>query len=166
VGGAYYYTIQVAGSALPARPSEAPALFAATAECPERGPAAKRRAHESLTTAELKYQRYPFAPRDGVIAVDLASVAEACFGASRDAPGVAEAARKRASMMQRIDDDYRLRRLRLDRAIGAGLLREMYVEAEVLKNLLEPRKGPFREWLIQLQRYCAVQMEKAQQAKK
>jgi hypothetical protein len=75
-------------------PAQVPELFtaAATVTCPQSAPdQAKAFASDKFDVAEGKRERSPFAPKDGVEAVQLYDLASACFKVGGDPAKAAEA---------------------------------------------------------------------------
>lgn len=138
-----------------------PGLFAAEqaeARCPEGEPAAAgARADEAADAARAKSERYPFAAEDGVSAVELYGLAARCFAAAGRDGEAQRATRERAALVARIEEDYRTRRLGLERALADGRMGQALVEARALLGLLGRRDTPFTTWLRALERQLSLE---------
>ena len=132
----------------------APAIFAEAAApaCPgDRGDAAAR-AREAIDAAQAKAERYPFSPRDGVSAVALWGLGAACLDAAGDRAGAAAARAEEARVRARVEEDYRMRRLRLEQALDHGQWRVALREARRVGDLLRAHDDEYTRWLIRLER--------------
>lgn len=137
-----------------------PPLFAAPPTCPEKDPAnAGGRAHEAADAALAKSQRYPFAAQDGVGAVELYALAAACYtvaGRDGDADLVRQAG---ASLEERIQEDYRTHRLKLERAIQYKRTRQALIETQKLLDLVKHLNHPYTTWLRNMERHLLLKTE-------
>lgn len=137
-----------------------PPLFAAPPTCPEKEPAtAGSRAHEAAEAALAKSQRYPFAAQDGVGAVELYALAAACYtvaGSDGDADLVRQAG---ASLEERIQEDYRTHRLKLERAIQYKRTRQALIETQKLLDLVKHLNHPYTTWLRNMERHLQLKTE-------
>lgn len=137
-----------------------PGLFAAEAPdagCPEAEPAAAgARAAEASDAARAKSERYPFAAKDGVSAVELYGLAARCFAAAGRDGEAQRAARERAALVARIEEDYRTRRLGLERALADDRTGQALIEARALIGLVGGRDTPFTTWLRALERQLSL----------
>jgi hypothetical protein len=130
-----------------------PELFGEEAECPESGDAALHRARETAEAGSHKSERYPFDAQDGVVAVQHWTVATACYAAARQRADAARIRAERDAMAQRIEEDYRTHRLRLERALKFQRWDDALREARALRALTEHRHGdPYVTWLDLLER--------------
>ena len=136
-----------------------PPLFSEPAACPEDKGGALPRAREASDAAVAKRERYAFEPQDGIQAVQHFGVAAACFaagGQDRDA----EAARQnRQQLIDRIEEDYRTRRLGLQRALEYRRTRQALVETRGLLALVSHLDDPYTEWLRSLERHLRLKVE-------
>jgi hypothetical protein len=133
-------------------PAQAPDLFAAaaTATCPQSAPdQAKAFAADKFDVAEGKRERSPFAPRDGVEAVQLYDVAAACFRAGGDPGRAAEAAADSRQLRGQITQDFRARRVRLEHLLAVGDYTLAKNDVKFLRALLEGKQGRYVDWLVQ-----------------
>jgi hypothetical protein len=140
---------------------EPPPLFSAAASCPESGAASLSRARGAQSSALAKAERYAYEARDGIEAVDLLALAEQCFTTGGRPEQAKFAREERASLQQKIDEDYQLRRLLLDRSLDEGNLTVILRECEALMAMVEHRPGPFQEWLFQVHRWTEGAVEQA-----
>jgi hypothetical protein len=133
-------------------PAQAPDLFtaAATVTCPQSAPdQAKAFAADKFDVAEGKRERSPFAPRDGVEAVQLYDVAAACFRAGGDPGRAAEAAADSRQLRGQITQDFRARRVRLEHLLAVGDYTLAKNDVKFLRALLEGKQGRYVDWLVQ-----------------
>ncbi len=145
--------------------AEAPALFAGAVEpCKGNAREAAARAHEALTAADAKLERYPFEPYDGVIAVRLYREAGACAGVAGDDDARAEARDLADRAAARVEADYRFHRLKLDRAIEAHHFGEALIETRVVASMLRDHGGPYTEWLAHADRVLEMRVARAEKA--
>ncbi|HHH28491.1 MAG TPA: hypothetical protein ENK57_09115 [Polyangiaceae bacterium] len=142
-------------------PASPPELFGDTIECPTTGSARHRAdldAEEGLAMSE----RYPFASQDGVQAVRRYERARACYraaGATREAEIMRH---ESEAMQQRIDEDYRTHRMRLNRALEQERLPDALLETRALIELIRHREGNgYLTWLRQLSRQLQLVIDSA-----
>ncbi len=149
------------GDRLPRRPAEAPALFAAELPaCPEtEHPAARARAETARDEADARVVRYPFDAQDGVAAVDLLGVAAACLQVAGDDAEAASVIAERDRIKNQIEEDYQLHRVRLGRVLKERRRDLALIETKAILALVEHRDGPYRNWLIRLQRHLEIKLE-------
>jgi len=137
-----------------------PPLFAAPPSCPEKDPpTAAGRAREAADAALAKSQRYPFAAQDGVGAVELYAMAAACYtvaGKDGDADQVRQAG---AVLEERIQEDYRTHRLKLERAIQYKRTRQALIETQKLLDLVKHLNHPYTTWLRNMERHLQLKTE-------
>lgn len=133
-------------------PVEPPTLFDAAPECPTGSGPTRHRAEQDAHAAAAKSERYPFAPADGVQGVVLYRRAARCHGAAGDATAARQLEARARRLEERVEQDYRTSRFRLGRALEEGRLDEALAEVELLRALLAHRRGPYVEWLGDLQR--------------
>jgi hypothetical protein len=149
-------------AALPTGPEGAPPdLFDEVTECPDQGQQqALHRAIESAEAASHRSERYPFAAQDGVRAVQLYATAEVCYRSAGRETDATRIARDQAAMKQRIDEDYRTHRLRLERAMEFQRWSEALVESKHLNSLLEHRRDePYGAWMELLERRLQLMVD-------
>jgi hypothetical protein len=151
VAGAYMLLSDDAPQ-MAAAPAEAPELFPATATvtCPQSAPdQARAFAADKFDVAEGKRERSPFAPNDGVEAVQLYDLASACFKLGGDQARAAEAATDAKQLRASITQDFRARRVRLEHLLAVGDLDLARNDVKVLRALTEGKQGKYVEWLRQ-----------------
>lgn len=130
--------------------------------CPATDPTeAAAMAQVKLANAEARAQRHPFYLAEGVEAVRLYGVASACLRlVGPEAKGEADDARDAGrELRQRIDMDYRVRRLRLEYALSRKDIPTVASEVSMLRELLAGKSGPYAEWLNHLGRTMKVEKE-------
>ena len=138
-----------------------PSLFDEEMTCPSSG-SARHRADQDAEAAIAKAERYPFSAQDGVQAVRHYARARACYraaGASREA-GIMQ--NEGAAMRERIEEDYRTHRLRLERALEQERMPDALLETRALIELLRHKEGdPYLTWLRQLARQLQLVIDAA-----
>jgi hypothetical protein len=146
-----YMILSTDEPAAPGPPAQAPDLFApTTVTCPQSAPdQAKAFAADKFDVAEGKRERSPFAPRDGVEAVDLYDLAAACFRAGGDAGRAAEAANDSRQLRGQITQDFRARRVRLEHLLAVRDYQLAKNDVTFLRALLEGKNGRYVDWLQQ-----------------
>jgi hypothetical protein len=132
-------------------PAKAPDLFSATAaSCPQSAPdQARAVAADKFDVAEGKRERSPFAPKDGVEAVQLYDLAAACFKVGGDQARAAEAATDSQQLRASITQDFRARRVRLEHLLAVGDFQLAKNDVKVLRALTEGKQGAYVDWLQQ-----------------
>jgi hypothetical protein len=139
---------------------EAPALFGAKdMRCPDVD--AEQRpvlAREKLRIALAKRERSPFAPQDAFEAVALFESAAACSRASGLEAQAKEADEAANVLRARVDEDYRLRRVRLEHAYRTRQASAAKRELDVLIPMTSHRRGPYTEWLAALDRAVTIDL--------
>lgn len=151
--------------AMPQSSAPAPELFSdEPAECPAEGETAVKRGVRAADRARSKTLRYPFEAREGLNAVELYRLAAPCLAGSDQAAPVAAEERK---LRQRIEDDYQVYRLHLERGLSEKDWRSSMTATQQLLALLADRPGEYREWLTRLQRYLDLHLtEQAEKERK
>lgn len=156
------YLLREQKSQLPRRTTKPPELFAdLPTACPVQEPSqALSRAESTREQADARIMRYPFDAQDGVEAVRLFTITEQCF-ITAGQPDVAKVvAEERDRIKAQIEEDYQVHLLRLSQVLRQGELDDALREARALQKLLEHKEGPYRDWLIRLQRHIEVKLEK------
>lgn len=145
---------------MPRSTAPAPTLFAEEAdeECPAAEEAAEKRGVRAAERARSKTLRYPFDAREGLRAVQLYRAAAPCLAGSPMAQTV-KAEEQR--MRQRLEDDYQIQRLHLERALGESDWEAAMIASGQLLALLTDRPGPYRDWLSSLRRFLDVRLSEA-----
>ncbi len=143
-------------SAAAEAPRELPQIFEAAATgCPQNAPdQAEALADERYALAEVRRERYPFVPHDGVAAVALYEQAAACFRAARDATSVTASDNAARSLRSAITLDVRARLLRLEYSARAHDLGLAAQDLQVLRSVVDGSVGgaSFSSYLDDVQR--------------
>jgi hypothetical protein len=139
--------IAMAGSARKdsvAEPALVPSLWTATFDkCPQIDPdQARASATARLSLAVSKQERSPFHPEDGVAAVPLYRTAEACFRAASMSPEAADAAEEADRLQRGMTEEFRLHRMRLQRAMAIQDWTSAEHETGVLLSFLPSLRAP------------------------
>jgi hypothetical protein len=135
-----------------AAPAQAPEIFPATptSTCPQTAPdQARAFATDKFDAAEGKRERSPFAPKDGVEAVQLYELASACFRTGGDQGRANEAAANAKQLRTSITLDFRARRVRLEHLLAVGDYQLAKNDVKVLRALTEGKQGKYVDWLQQ-----------------
>jgi len=144
---------------LPVAPDNPPELFDETAGCPAQG-APLHNAVEAAEAASHRSERYPFDAQDGIGAVGLYDVAQACFERAERGADARRMARERRVLARRINEDYRTHRLRLERALKFERFDDGLRESHALNALLVHKRGDvYVTWLILLERRLQLIMD-------
>jgi hypothetical protein len=136
-------------------PSDVTALFEAPlAACPIANiDQAASSAVSARVLAEQQREQHPFAVSDGLASVRSFDLAAACFahvGLRTDAVAAVSA---RDALMKRIDEDYRVHRVRLEHALDEADDKLALREVRVLRRLTAGRRGPYATWLEVVERH-------------
>ncbi len=133
---------------------EAPPLWPTAAEtCPER----EREASEALGQSEVSraqtlQERAPFSGRNGVAAVSAFERARACFQAA-GATAASESAKNQAqSLRTKVEHDFQIHRVRLERALATERYDDARVELSLLLPFVGKQASDYRDWLLALER--------------
>ena len=140
---------------------EAPALIGPNeATCPNVAPEQRPvLATEKLRVALAKRERSPFAPQEGFEAIALFEVSGACFRAAGQPQPATEADDSAKVLRVKLDEDYRLRRVRLEHAYRTHQTGAVKRELAVLIPMTSHRRGPYTEWLAALDRAATAELE-------
>lgn len=133
-------------------PAQALELFPAKSAvaCPQTAPdQARAFASDKFDVAEGKRERSPFAPNDGVEAVQLYDLASACFKVGGDQPKADAAAASAKQLRASITQDFRARRVRLEHLLAVGDFQLAANDVKVLRALTEGKQGKYVDWLQQ-----------------
>jgi hypothetical protein len=137
-----------------ANPEPKADLFAEPpARCPRSLPQeALALANYDLAIADARAERHPFFPGDGPGAVEQYDAAAVCFrAAGREdvADAIADTSRAlRASIVA----DFRARTLRLDYSVRTNDKDLVKTDLAALLTLTENRRGPYHQYLVELER--------------
>ncbi len=146
--------------ALPPIP-EAPVLVGANeAKCPGLAPEQQSVfAIEKFRIALAKRERSPFAPEEGFEAITLFELSASCFRALNQVDHAVEAEDASIVLRSKLDEDYRLRRVRLEHAYRTHQTNAVKRELAVLIPMTSHRRGPYTEWLSALDRAATAELE-------
>jgi hypothetical protein len=147
-------------------PSEVTPLFdAARAACPvasvDQAAASGAAARE---VAEQQREQHPFAVADGLAAVGSFDLASSCFARAGQREQAAAMASARDGLRKRIEDDYRVHRVRLEHALDEGEDKMALAEVRVLRRLTTGRHGAYISWLEMVDRHLDVAVRTAASA--
>lgn len=139
----------------------APGLWVSPVQtCPAAGGVqARAMAVEKAIAADGKRERHPFNASDGVDAVVLYEAASACLRAAGDADHAADVDATAAQLRADVSDDYRVRQLRLARAVTTGDNEVAAREVVALRALLLGKGGPYVDWINATARRLDVDKE-------
>lgn len=148
------------GTSLETEAPEAYVLFQDPIACPVSGALAQHRADEDASAALARSERYPFDPSDGVESVRLYRTAQACYASLSMAPAAADMEREANYMQNRIEEDYRTHRVRLERALQHETYDDALLEARSILALVREVGGehPYVVWLTRLERQLALEL--------
>jgi hypothetical protein len=140
---------------------EAPVLIGPKdAKCPDVAADQKLPlASEKLRVALAMRERSPFVPQDGYEAVILFETAAACFRTAGEAEQAKDADDAADVLRVKLDEDYRVRRVRLEHAYRNHQVNAAKRELVVLIPMTAHRKGPYTEWLAAVDRAATVEMQ-------
>jgi len=141
---------------------QAPALFdPPITACPQ--PAGEQLAPfaaEKLRLALSKRERGPFSPVDAVAAVPLFEVAAACFRTAGDAEEERESANAAVTLRKKLEDEYSVRRVRLEHFFRIGDPLGCKREIVALLPMIAQRSGPYVQWLGFVERFADIEIQK------
>lgn len=109
-------------------------------------------AAEKLRIALAKRERSPFSPVDGLDAVIFFETAGACFRQSSMPNEAKEADHSADVLRHKLDEDYRVRRIRLEHAYRIHDTMAVKRELNVLIPMTARNRGPYTDWLLALDR--------------
>ncbi len=133
------------------------ALAGDSVVCPESQPGASAAAaDELLLDADTRRERSPFYPKDGVKAVQLYRVAYACLNISQNREEALSAEKEARRLQERVEKDFHVHHVRLDRALTLDEIDQAYSEVRILKGYLTGQEGPYLAWLDDLERRLGV----------
>ena len=129
-------------------------------KCPDVAPEQRPvLAAEKLRVALAKRERSPFAPQEHIEAIALFEVSAACFRAAGQAEQATDADESADILRAKLDEDYRLRRVRLEHAYRTHQTHAVKRELAVLIPMTSHRRGPYTEWLAALDRAATMELE-------
>ena len=121
----------------------APVLPAPWAACDVGAALARQRANDAARSAEARMARYPFAPDDGMRALELLAEARDCLLRAGASSEDATLAARSAAYRGRIADDYRDHLTRLRHALERGDLPHAEGDVRYLSALFAGRNEVF-----------------------
>jgi hypothetical protein len=139
-------------------PSDAPALWAdAPQRCSESSPGtALARAAELEVMANGKRERSPFFAREGIAAVPMYREAAACRRVAADDAAASVDDRDAASLAQRMQDEYKVARLRLERALASKNFDAANTQVKLLRDMLQGKTGDYVAFLSLMERHLLI----------
>jgi hypothetical protein len=139
-------------------PALVPELWSdASPACPMSAPGQARAfAVEKRIVADGKRERHPFYTSDGVEAVALYRMSAACFERAGDAASATELEAAAQQLRADVNDDFRVRRLRLERALQTHQDEVAVRELLMIRTLMLGKQGPYIDWINRLARKLAV----------
>lgn len=138
--------------ATPPPPTAPDPASEATLECPEKQGALPL-AHQKLTLARSKRDRFRFYPHDGVDAVKHFKTAASCFRSANDAEGATTADAEGAALQASVRDEFHTSRVKLERALLRRDARTALAQVKFQRELLAgaPNADAYVTWLALLQ---------------
>ena len=115
-------------------------------------------ARERMASADAKRERRPFHVQDGVLAVPIYETAASCFRAGADNASGQLAEDSAKYLRREINDDFRMRRVRLDHALNTEDYGTAQKEVRVLLQFVEGKSGDYVTWLSNLQRKLKLKL--------
>jgi hypothetical protein len=139
----------------------APELFdAPVSTCPlPPSPMLGAYAAERARIGNAKRERSPFSRGDGIEAVTLLEVAAACHHAAGQADAEREARSTAQALRSKLEEEYRVRRVRVEHAVRVGDVHGAKRELAVLVPLTAHRHGPYVDWLASMDRYATATID-------
>ena len=157
---AVFFATRTAPAGSPPIPAAPTLLDAPITECPAPvSPTLPGLAAERARVGFSKRERSPFSPTDAVEAVRLLETASACYRAASLPEPERDAANAAKTLRGRLDEEYPVRRIRVEHAAKVGDAVSAKRELEVLLPLMSHRPGAYYEWLQSLDRYATASIE-------
>jgi hypothetical protein len=148
LGAGAYMMLNGDDDAVPQAPTQVPELFAtAPTTCPQSPDQALMFAQERNDMAEGKRERSPFAPKDGVEAVELYELSAVCFRQAGDTERAADATEAAGQLRTAITQDFRARRVRLEHLMEVGDYQLAKNDVSSLGSLTQGKAGTWVSWL-------------------
>jgi hypothetical protein len=116
-------------------------------------------AMERERIALAKRERSPFAAEDGIEAVSYFETAAACYRASGQPREATQADQNAAALRVKLEEEYRLRRVRLEHAYRLHDPAAVKREVAILIPMTAHRRGPYTEWLAALGRAATAELD-------
>ncbi len=151
-------TIMAARSAPAAEavvPPAPPLLDAVVAACPNPpSPTLAAFAAERARVGLAKRERGPFSPSDSVEAVAILETAASCYQVAGQPEASRETALVAAALRAKLEEEYHVRRVRIEHAFRVGDPFGAKRELSVLLPMLSHRRGAYIDWLGSVDRYA------------
>ena len=106
-----------------------------------------------------KRERSPFSPADGIEATAVLETAAACYRAANMTPEEKEIAAIAANLRAKLDEEYHVRRVRVEHAFKVGDPFGAKRELAVLLPMTAHRRGPYIDWLASVDRYATAAID-------
>lgn len=116
-------------------------------------------AAERARIGYAKRERSAFYPADGVEAVAHLETAAACFRAAAKPDAEREAWSAASTLRARLDEEYHVRRVRVEHAFRVGDPFGAKRELTVLVPLMAHRRGAYVDWLASVDRYATAAVD-------
>lgn len=144
-------------------PGEVTALFDATrATCPATAnDQAASMAMAARAVGEQQREQHPFAVADGLAAVRSFDLAAACFTTAGQRSEAGSMSSARDGLRARIEDDYRVHRVRVEHALDESDEKAALHEVRVLRRLTAGRHGAYVSWLEMVERRLDTEVRAA-----
>jgi hypothetical protein len=137
-----------------------PSLSVAAEPCPQADPVAARSiADESLTAAEMKRERAPFYPSDGLTAVRLFRRAAGCLRGADAEAAAREAERAADRLQQKLADELHVRHVRLERMLAEQKFADAKREGKLIAEFIADPTNPYSQWLSAVVREGELQAQ-------
>lgn len=125
-----------------------PTLSVVAEPCPQADPVAARSiADESLVAAEMKRERAPFYPSDGLSAVRLFRRAASCLRSADAEPLAHEAEEAADRLLQKLADELHVRHVRLERMLAEQKFAEAKREGTLIAQFIADPTNAYSQWL-------------------
>jgi hypothetical protein len=149
------------GAAAEAQIPAAPALFdAPIASCPNPpSPTLAAYAAERARIGYAKRERNPFSRPDGIEAVSLLETAAVCYRVAGRQDEARETSAAAQGLRTKLEEDYRVRRVRLEHAINVKDPIAAKRELNVLIPMTAHRRGAYIDWLASTDRFATAAAE-------
>lgn len=136
-------------------PPAPPLLDPVVTTCPAAiAPTLPAYAAERARIGYAKRERSPFSPADGIEAVSLLETAAACYHAAGLVNEEREVTGAARSLRSRLEEEYHVRRVRVEHAFNVGDPFAAKRELTFLIPLIAHRRGAYVDWLGSVNRYA------------
>jgi len=125
-----------------------PSLSVAVEPCPQADAVAARSiAHESLVAADMKRERAPFYPSDGLSAVKLFRRAAGCLRESNAEASARDAEEAADRLLQKLADELHVRHVRLERMLAEQKFADAKREGKLITEFIADPTNAYSQWL-------------------